>query len=207
MTKSLSARLTAMFAACAAVVFMVGGLLLHSSLEQSLEQHVREELNLTATLIESMVSKVSSASVWSEKVAPKLDTIAQNSSGTLAWIVSDSKPFRYGQHPPGLASLAQTEGFGKLSIEGHHCDHATLVSVIPPYGERPALRLVVAKDPTPFTQTLNRFRIALVATVLAGVVLVTMLGYWIARVGLQRAALATKSDQSVPWWPAVARKD
>jgi len=197
MTKSLSARLTAMFAACAAVVFMVGGLLLHSSLEQSLEQHVREELNLRATLIESMVSKVSSASVWSEKVAPKLDTIAQDSSGTLLWIVSDSKSFRYGEHPPGLARLAQTEGFGKLSMEGHHCDHATLVSVIPPYGERPALRLVVAKDPTPFTQTLNSFRIALVASVLVGVVLVTMLGYWIARVGLQPLRRLSRQAQAL----------
>ena len=150
-----------------------------------------------------MVSKVASASVWSEKVVPKFDSIVQDNRGTRMWVVGDSAAFEYGQQPPGLPQLARTEGFGTLKLDGHRCEQVTLVSVLPAYGERPPLRIIVAKDPELFWETLTRFRIALVATMLAGVVLVTLLGHWIARVGLQPLhRLSSQAQALSPQRPA-----
>lgn len=50
------------------------------------------------------------------------------------------------------------------------------------------MRLVLARDPAPFSQTIYSFRAALVFMVSAGVMLVALLGYWIARVGLRPLA-------------------
>lgn len=195
MTRSLSVRLTAMFAVCGAAVFLIGALLLHSWLERSLSQQIRNELTLRAALVKSMVLKAQTPEQWGQMVTPKLDYLVQQDSGILVWVFSDQSAFRYGGEQVGAASLAKHPGFGSLQIEGHPCEHFALAEEIPGAGDRPSLSVVVAKDPIPFWQTLRDFRIALVAALLAGVVLVGGLGYWITRLGLQPLRLLSQQAQ------------
>lgn len=186
MSGSLSRRLAAMFAACAAVVFAIGGLLLDNSVKSSLDDQVRDELHLRAQLFEAYVARVSSAEQWIDKVVPKLDALATDTGGARLWIDIDASPFRYGQPPSELqGKVLQSEGFAAIPVRGYLCDFITLVHPIAANGERPALRVVLTMDPTPNARMLGKFRLSLIVIIVAGVALVAALGYWIARIGLR----------------------
>ena len=186
MTGSLSRRLAVMFAACAAVVFAIGGVLLDDSVKSSLDDQVRDELQLRAQLFDANVAKVSSAEQWIDKVVPKLDALAADTGGARLWIDADAGPFRYGRPPPELqGKVVQSQGFAAIDVPGHRCDFITLVHTIAANGERPALRLMLAMDPTPNGRMLGKFRLSLAVIIVAAVSLVAALGYWIARIGLR----------------------
>ena len=186
MTGSLSRRLAAMFAACSAVVFAIGGLLLDDSVKNSLDDQVRDELHLRAQLFEAHVVKVSSAEQWIDKFVPKLDAITADTGGPSFWVDADAGLFRYGRPPPVLeGKVVQGQGFAAIPVSGFICDFITLVHPIAANGERPALRLVLAMDPTPNVRILRKFRLSLIVIIVAAVVLVAALGYWIARIGLR----------------------
>lgn len=198
MTKnSLSLRLALMFAGCGAVLFLVGGLLLQNTLRVALERQVREELSLRATVLESIVGKAATAEYWSGTLAPKIDTLAGENSGTRVWMRSDSERFRYGDDAPGLAALSRSDGFGKLEVAGYDCELVTLVRSVPAQGERPPIKLVLARDPTLFLQTLASFGIALLAGGAAAVALVAAFGFWIARLGLRPLERLSKQAQAL----------
>jgi two-component system heavy metal sensor histidine kinase CusS len=181
---SLALRLAMMFAACAAAVFALGGWLLHGSLGVALDRQLHEELSLRATLIDSVVGKVGSAQEWREKVAPKLDAMAATNGAARVWIEGNAR-FSHGAAPPGLAGrVVQQAGFAAIPVEGEPCDLVTLVHLLPAQGERPPMRLVLATSSSPFVQTADTFRAALVGVLLAGVGVAAALGYWIARIGL-----------------------
>jgi len=186
-----------MIAICSAAVFLIAALLLHSSLERSMSQQIRNELTLRAALIKSMASKAQAPEQWARLVAPKLDYLVQEDGGMLVWVFSEQAAYRYGGEQAGAALLAKHRGFGSLQIAGHSRQHFALAEEISGTGDRPPLRVVVAKDPAPFWQTLRDFRIALIAAVLAGVLLVGVLGYWIARLGLQPLHMLSEQAQAL----------
>ena len=184
MRHSLSWRLAAMFAVCAAAVFALGGWLLHRSLNAALDHQLHQELALRAMLIDSVVGKVARADEWARKVVPKLEAMSATTGSTRVWIEGDAR-FGYGAAPPELAGrVVQADGFAPVPVAGEPCDIVTLVRVLPAQGERPPLRLVLATDSSPFVQTASAFQSALVAVLVAGVGVAAVLGYWIARIGL-----------------------
>jgi two-component system, OmpR family, heavy metal sensor histidine kinase CusS len=186
MNGSLSRRLAAMFAGCAAAVFVLGGVLLDSSVRSSLDDQVRDELQLRAQLFDAYAAKVNSAEQWIDKVVPKLDAIAADTGGARLWIEADATSFRYGRPPAQLeGKVVQRQGFAAIPVPGYHCDFITLVHPIAASGDRPAMRLMLAMDPTANTRMIGKFRISLTVLIVAGVALVAVLGYWIARIGLR----------------------
>jgi len=78
----------------------------------------------------------------------------------------------------------------------------TLTRTIVGAGERPTLRLVVGIGGAAYGQTLRTFEIAMAGLSLTAVLLVTLLGYWIARVGLR--PLKKLSDEAQALSPRSA---
>lgn len=181
----LALRLTAMFAGCAAVVFLLAGLALHTLLENNLMAQVRAELALRGTWGESAVARVQSESQWRLWLVPKLNSMDMERGGMRLWILSQDPDFTYGQATPEVQRLAQVGGYGHLQVADHPCALVTWTRQVPADGDRPATTIVLARDPLPFWNTLNNFRLALIGYGLAGVLGVAALGYGIARVGLR----------------------
>jgi len=185
MTRHLSIRLTAMFAFCAAAVFLIGGITLYSVLRDGLMQQVRQELMLRGGWAESIVARVQDESQWRLWLTPKFNASEMGRSDLRLWIVSDTPGYSYGPPRDDVAKLAQAGGFGQLSEPNHPCALTTWTKVVAGDGNRPQVTLVLVKDPLRFLETLDAFRYALIALGGGGVLAVALLGFGIARLGLR----------------------
>ncbi len=183
-----------MFAICSLVVFATGGLLLRCALEMTLQEQLRQELTVRAGLLESMVHKTTTASEWS-RVTQKLDAMSVEKTGTQVWVVGENAAFQYGRLPSALAPLK--EGFGTLYLDTHECELITLVRAVPASGDRPAVHLVLAKDPLLFWQSLHSFSLALIGVVLAGIAVASLCGFWIARFALAPLGRLSRQAQAL----------
>lgn len=197
MRRPISLRLALMFAAAGAAVFVVSGFLLQFALREALTHQVREELSLRVSLVETLLVKATTPEHWAERIKPKLDAMDVARSGAHVWVVSDDARFRYGDQIPGVTRLAAKPGFGWIAIAGHDCDLLTLTHTIEATGDRPALQLVMAKDPAMFWQTLEAFRVSLAGIAIVGSALVAALGLWIARVGLRPINTLSRQAQAL----------
>jgi len=216
MTRHLSVRLTAMFAACAALVFLIGGYALYRTLQDGFMQQVRNEMRLRAGWAESMVLRVQNEAQWRLWLTPKFNAAEMERSDVRLWIVSDSPAFRYGPSSLEIEGLAQTQGFGQLVERGHPCALMTWTKHLPADGDRPAVTLVLVKDPLRFVETLDTFGDALLGLGAVAVLVVALLGYGIARVGLRplerlsrqaRALDPSHQDQRLALTPMPAELD
>lgn len=197
MTRHLSARLTLMFAACAAVVFLLGGWTLHHMLEEGLMEQVRSEMRLQAGRAESVVQRMQNEAQWRWWLMPKFNMIEAERSDVRLWVISDRPEFRYGVPRPEIEALARVGGFGEL-VEPHHpCTLMTWTRTIPADGDRPEVTLVLVKDPLHFLETLAHFRGGLIGLALLGVLAVALLGYGIARVGLRPLERLSRQAQAL----------
>ena len=185
MTRHLSVRLTVMFAACAAAVFLVGGWALYRMLHAGLMEQVRGEMRLRAAWAESIVLRVQDESQWRLWLTPKFSAAEMERSDVRLWIVSESPDFRYGPPRAAIEALARQGGYGQLDEPGHPCTLMTWTKTLPADGDRPAVTLVLVKDPLRFLLTLDDFRYALIGLGGLGVLAVAALGYGIARLGLR----------------------
>ena len=79
----------------------------------------------------------------------------------------------------------ETDGHGVLVLPPDEQTYRTLSMRIGPLGDRPAVRLIVGVDTAPFDHTLRTFQIALTLLSLGAVLLVMLLGWYIARIGLR----------------------
>ncbi|HSI56749.1 MAG TPA: heavy metal sensor histidine kinase [Ideonella sp.] len=197
MTRYLSARLTVLFAACAAVVFFGAGLALYMVLEEGMARQVRGELKLRGAWVESVVLRAQSESQWRLWMAPKLSAMDLERSNTRLWIVSDNPVFRYGDARADIDALARTDGYGVLAQPDHHDALVTWAKTIPGDGDRPAVSVLLAKDPLRFWETLHAFRLALIGFGTAGVLAVAVLGYGIARFGLRPLERLSRQAQAL----------
>jgi two-component system heavy metal sensor histidine kinase CusS len=193
MIRSIAGRLALMFAAAAALVFVVGAALLHASLGDRIERQLRDELQLRASLLETSMLKAETPEHWAAWIAPKLEALQAASEGSALWVEGEHVGFRFGQAPDDLARRV-TQPSGHALVTAGDREMATLVRHIAPDGERPALRFVMTRDTAPYAATLADFRAALIVTVVVGVALVALMGYGIARLGL--APLARLSAQA-----------
>ncbi len=75
-------------------------------------------------------------------------------------------------------------GRGEVTIENHPVPMKARSEYFAADGARPALRFMVAIDSAPFVHTERQFERELIAWSSFGVVLVAVLGYWAARLGL-----------------------
>ena len=185
--RSISAHLALMFALCAVLIVSVVGFLLRSSLHDSLQKQMHNELLFRESLMSPWITARTSAEGWSVLTNKFTDLASSEGERVRYWIVSDNPRFNAGGMPPvGVGWSALQEGFNKVpgASEGA-CSLYLLVKTIPANGERPELRYIVAIDSTPYMGTLNAFTRTLLIITAIGVLIVAMLGYAVSRIGLR----------------------
>ncbi|MBD7971969.1 heavy metal sensor histidine kinase [Escherichia whittamii] len=195
--RSISVHLALMFALSALLIVSVIGILLRSSLHDSLQKQMHNELLFRESLMSPWITARTSADGWST-LANKF-TVLTNSEGERVryWIVSDNPRFSVGGMPPvGVQWSSLREGFNKVpgTSEGA-CSLFLLVKTIPANGERPELRYVVAIDSTPYMGTLNAFTRTLLIIAALGVAIVALLGYVVSKIGLRPVGMLSKQAQ------------
>ena len=184
MKRSIAVRLAAMFAIATLLVFTIIGYTLHRVLETELDQHQLEQLNTKFQVMAYTIVRSKSVAHW-EKVTAKLDTLSPADGSTQFWVWSDDPRFRYGKAPSYEASKPDAHGIGELALAGRPYPMKTQVADIPGNEQRPTVRFMVGIDSAPYYHTKRTFQIALLSLSSAGVLLVSFLGYLIARFGLK----------------------
>ncbi|MBZ6427377.1 MULTISPECIES: heavy metal sensor histidine kinase [Enterobacterales] len=195
--RSISVHLALMFALSALLIVSVIGILLRSSLHDSLQKQMHNELLFRESLMSPWITARTSAEGWST-LANKF-TVLTNSEGERVryWIVSDNPRFSMGGTPPvGVQWSSLREGFNKVpgASEGA-CSLFLLVKTIPANGERPALRYIVAIDSTPYMGTLEAFTRTLLIIAALGVFIVALLGYMVSRIGMRPVRTLSQQAQ------------
>ncbi|MRT23551.1 heavy metal sensor histidine kinase [Enterobacteriaceae bacterium RIT697] len=198
---SISARLALMFVVSMVLIVSTIGLLLRSSLHDSLQKQMHNELQFRESLMSPWISARSSPEGWSALASKFTDLTSAEGERVRYWILSDDARFSVGGSPPvGVRWDALQEGFNKVpGATDEACSLFLLVKTIAAHGERPALRYVVAIDSTPYMGTLDAFTRTLLIIALVGVFIVALLGYAISRIGLRPVgALSQQAQQLVP---------
>ncbi|WP_307648873.1 heavy metal sensor histidine kinase [Variovorax boronicumulans] len=186
MRGSITVRLVAMFAAAALATFALIGAALHGVLVRELERHQYEELDTTLKSLQYWIGAIGTADRWS-RVQARMDALTPEDGSVRFWVLSDDPRFQYGK---GLAELdgLTREANGRSSnilLPGQERPFRTLSVHIPPFEDRPAVRLIVGRNSEPYERTRKTFLSALLVLGLGGVLVVVLAGYWIARVGLR----------------------
>ncbi|ORM71771.1 heavy metal sensor histidine kinase [Pantoea rwandensis] len=199
--RSLSGHLALLFALSAVLIVATVGVVLRSSLHDSLQKQMHNELLFRQSLMNPWITARTSAEGWST-LAHKFTDLA-NSEGERVryWILSDDARFNIGGVPPvGVNWSSLKEGINKVpGATEDACSLFLLVKTIPASGERPALRYVVAIDSTPYMGTLNAFTRTLIIITLLGVLIVAFIGYLVAKVGLRPVGrLSHQAHQLAP---------
>lgn len=185
MRQSIMARLVLMYAASALVIFSLIGAVLYAVVKSELLRHERDGLVTTFNDIEYMVTRTGTRERW-ERVRAKLDTLTPVDGKVRFWIFSDDPNFSYGKDLADLHDIElDSNNLGQLHIKGQTFALHTLAKVLPAYLDRPAIRLIVGVNTEPYFETLHTFVAAMLGLSLAGMLLVVLFGYWIARTGLQ----------------------
>ena len=197
MKRSITVRLVAMFALAALLIFSLIGSALYGVLQRELARHQQDELNTRFLDTRYMIGHNGDPARW-PRVQTKLETLTPADGSIRYWVLSDDPRFQYGK---GLADVEQLDrnpnGMGIVSLRGREYPLHTMIGTIEPFQERPAVRLIVAVDAAPYMHTLHAFMIALVGLSLLGVLLVMLLGYWIAQVGLRPLKQLSSAAQSL----------
>lgn len=199
--RSISARLALMFVLSIILIVSTIGWLLRSSLHDSLQKQMHNELLFRESLMSPWISARSSSEGWSMLASKFTDLTSSEGERVRYWILSDDARFNVGGVPPlGVNWAALQEGFNKVpGASAAACSLFLLVKTIPANGERPTLRYVVAIDSTPYMGTLDAFTRTLLIISAIGVFIVALLGYAVSRIGLRPvSALSQQAHQLAP---------
>lgn len=185
--RSISGRLALMFALASILIVSVLGIVLRSSLHDSLQKQMHNELQFRESLIAPWILSRTTLDGW-QTLTTKFTDLATAEGGRVQyWILSEDPRLQVGGPPPsGVTWASLSKGFSKVpGATEESCSLFLLMSEIPAQGERPALRYVVAIDSTPYMGTLNEFTRTLIFISAIGVLLVAQLGFVIARIGMR----------------------
>lgn len=185
MKLSISQRLAAMFALASFVMLAVLSMAMHGLLERELGRHQNNELQARWQMYKPIIMRNDELMYWNH-VRRKFDNSISENNRVSLWVLGDDPRFRYGS--PLTAEQqrsAGTEGFGEILLPNHSAPLKTFSATVQARGERPAVRLMVGIDSTPFVETLRAFTVGLIALTVVGALGAAALGYYIARVGLR----------------------
>ena len=180
---SLAIRLAVMFALAAVAIVAVSALMLRQSLHNSLQQQMHQELQFRHSLMVPYISARTSLADWST-VGTKLANWTTVEGGhTHYWVLSDDPRYQIGsESPEGINWRKQPNGFSRIPKDP--CSLYVLITEIPANGDRPAVRYVAVLDSTPYMSTLDAFTRSMILISVIGVLLVALLGFFVAHVGL-----------------------
>lgn len=185
MNRSIAWRLAIMFAIATLSVFALVSIALHRVLVHELDRHQMEQLNTKFQVMEYMVTRIHDLEHW-EKGTAKMDVMSPADGSTQFWVWSDDPRFQYGKSLPEIANkLHGGVGVGEIMLDDRPYPMKFRIEDVPPNDQRPGVRFMVGVDSAPFFHTKHAFQIALLILSSVGALIVTALGYLIARFGLK----------------------
>ena len=185
MKRSITTRLVAMFALGALLTFTLIGTALYGVLERELVHHQNDDLNTNLQNMRYSIDRFGDLEHW-QRLQVKMDTLSPTDGSVRFWVLSDDPRFQYGKGLDEMERVNQGEaGHGMLTLPITGRTYRTLSMRLVPFADRPAVRLIVGVDMAPYDHTLRAFLVALTLLLLGAVAVVTVLGWWIARIGLR----------------------
>lgn len=198
MRRSITTRLALMFALAAFATFSLIGAALYGVLGNELRRHQDDELDTNLQNLRYSIERTGDPERWA-RVQAKMDTLTPSDGRVRFWVLSDDPHYRYGIGAESLAPFdAVPPGHGEFTPPQLGARRYRTVSErVEAFGTRPAVRVIVGVDAAPFAHTLRAFLSALVLVTLGAMMLVMLLGYWIARVGLQPLQRLSREAQAL----------
>ena len=191
---SIAVRLSVLFTLVALLVFMLIGSALYRQVDRSLDMLPAAELDARFSVLESTLKRYGTAEHWA-KVHNKLNLLSEEDRRIRFWAVSSNPAFEYGHPTEQVRALAESgPGMRDLRLPERAYPYKVLVSDLPALGERPPLRFLIAIDTGTFAQAQHSLLVAIVGFAALGVLLASLLSYWVARIGLK--PLLALSDEA-----------
>ncbi|WP_122665383.1 heavy metal sensor histidine kinase [Pseudomonas viridiflava] len=184
-TDSIALRLSGLFALVALLVFTLIGWALYLQVDKSMALLPEAEAEARYSVLESAVNRHSDVEHWG-RIKSKLKLLSEEDKRLRFWVVSDNPTYEFGNPDADIRSFANGPlGMRNLKITGHEFPFKVLVSQFEAKEQRPPLRFLIAVDTETFLQTQHALMIALIGFAALGILLASVLGYWVARIGLR----------------------
>jgi two-component system heavy metal sensor histidine kinase CusS len=178
-TRSLSVSLAVMFGLATALGSLVAsvGFFVQQSAEFS--RHSQQELRGRYVIVERMAAYNEDQTGWKRLTDKFADFTAFDPD--LRFIVDSADPrYRFGPSPAEQAQFARAlDGDGTVRIDGR--TYSTFAGTIRANGQRPDVRLIIGLDQRPLREARVALALGIVGTSLLTIVVVSALGWWIAR--------------------------
>lgn len=198
-TDSIALRLSGLFALVALAVFLLIGWALYLQVDKSMDLLPQAEVDARYSVLESAVNRYGNLEHWG-RIKNKLALLGEEDKRLRFWVVSADPAYEFGAPDERVRRFAQGPlGMRDLKLADHPFAFKVLVSEFPAKEQRPTLRFLTAIDTETFWHTQHSLLIALVSLACVGVVLASMLGYWVARIGLRPlASLSLEARKLTP---------
>ena len=198
-TDSIALRLSGLFALVALAVFLLIGWALYLQVDKSMDLLPQAEVDARYSVLESAVNRYGNLEHWG-RIKNKLTLLGEEDKRLRFWVVSADPAYEFGAPDERVRRFAQGPlGMRDLKLADHPFAFKVLVSEFPAKEQRPTLRFLTAIDTETFWHTQHSLLIALVSLACVGVVLASMLGYWVARIGLRPlASLSLEARKLTP---------
>lgn len=196
---SLACRLAAMFALTAAVVFAGVAFFLYCVLADSVRGQIRDELTFQHALLDTHVKAADTPVLWAA-LTRKLDAMSPD-GGRIEYAIDSPDPaWRYGN------SRAFDRALGPHDDITHFLsDDTPLASTrcamakrLDAQGTRPELRFIIALDCTSYLRTKESFTTVLTVSAALGILLVALLGFHVAKLGLRPVRNLSQQANALP---------
>lgn len=196
---SLALRLSALFTGVALLVFLLIGWALYKQVDRSLDLLPSAELEARYSVLESSLMRFGSEEHWG-KVTRKLDLLSEEDRRIRFWAVSSDSRYEYGHPDAMIRHLAQGKpGMRDVYLADSPYPFKLMISELPALEQRPPLRFLIGIDTDTFWNAQRTLLIALVSLAVVGVLLASVLGYWVARIGLRPLRqLSAEAQQLAP---------
>ncbi|MEX3950467.1 heavy metal sensor histidine kinase [Paraburkholderia sp. EG287B] len=183
MKRSISLRLSAMFAAVSLIVFTLTGAGLFFLMQRQLFNELRETLDTRARIASLIVSHAPDVQKWAF-VQEKLRDLSPADSRMHYYVEGPDPRFRFGA--PIVGKVTGDVGPNHLLVRPPGCsyDIITTTFIVPASGDRPQVKLVVGSDCVRTEGMLRRFGIALGVLIALSTIAVALLSRAVTRFGL-----------------------
>ncbi|SDU59700.1 MULTISPECIES: heavy metal sensor histidine kinase [Pseudomonas fluorescens group] len=184
-SNSIALRLSGMFTLVALVVFLLIGGALYQQVDKGLGLLPEAELDARYSVLESALNRFGTPEHW-VKINAKLKLLGEEDKRIRFWVVSGNPGYEYGQPDAAIRAFAQGPlGMHDLYLADHPYPLKVLLTELPAKDQRPSLRFMIGIDTETFHETQHNLLIALIGLAIAGVLMASALGYWVARIGLK----------------------
>ncbi len=194
---SIALRLSAMFTLVALLVFVLIGGALYQQVDKGIGLLPDAELDARFSVLESSINRYGNPEHWA-KMSTKLKLLSEEDKRIRFWAISDDPNYEYGNPDSTVREFAKGPlGVRDLQLPEEAYPFKVLSSQIPAKEQRPALRFLIAIDTQTFRETQHHLLTALISLAIIGVLLASLLGYWVARIGLKPLITLSKEAQKL----------